>query len=122
MNRSWDLGRPFDKHIDVEELSALVPSETGLELTGLAPEVVREAERHVQSCSNCSRKVSQYRQLVDRSSNVVVSQVAPPGVGCPEGRDVDWHEVAAGLWPEFKAKQLIMHAAQCDHCGPLLRA
>src|SRR5262249_16738324 len=39
---------------------------------------------------------------------------------CPQ--DVDWHEVAAGLWPELKAKQLIMHAALCNHCGPLLRA
>jgi anti-sigma factor RsiW len=65
-------------------------------------------------------KVSHYRQLVNRSSNVVVSEVAPPGADCP--RDVDWHEVAAGLWPELKAKQLIMHAALCDRCGPLLRA
>ena len=41
---------------------------------------------------------------------------------CPAGQDVDWHEVAAGLWPEGKANQLIMHAAFCDCCGPLLRA
>ena len=55
-------------------------------------------------------------------SNVVVSEAAPPGADCPKDEDVDWHEVAAGLWPELKAKQLIMHAALCDHCGPLLRA
>jgi anti-sigma factor RsiW len=30
--------------------------------------------------------------------------------------------VSVGLWPELKAKQLMMHAALCDHCGPLLRA
>jgi hypothetical protein len=41
-------------------------------------------------------------------------------IDCPYDEDVDWHEVAAGLWPELKAKQLIMHAALCDHCGPLL--
>jgi hypothetical protein len=118
------LGRPFDKHIDNEELNALVPSspETGQELHGLPPDAVREAERHVKSCLDCSGKVSKYRQLVNRSSNVVVSQAAPPGADCPNDRDVDWHEVAAGLWPELKAKQLIMHAALCDHCGPLLRA
>ncbi len=40
----------------------------------------------------------------------------------PKDEDVDWHEVAAGLWPEWKAKKLILHAALCDHCGPLLRA
>jgi anti-sigma factor RsiW len=53
---------------------------------------------------------------------MVVSEAAPPGAECPKDKDVDWHEVAAGLWPELKAKQLIMHAALCDHCGPLLRA
>ena len=53
---------------------------------------------------------------------MAVSEAAPPGADCPKDEDVDWHEVAAGLWPELKAKQLIMHAALCDHCGPLLRA
>ena len=117
-------GRPFDKHIDGKELNALVPSssETGQELHGLSRGAVREAERHVESCGDCSRKVSKYRQLVNRSSNIVASEAAPPGVECPKDENVDWHEVAAGLWPELKERQLIMHAALCDHCGPLLRA
>jgi len=118
------LGRPFDKHIDNEELNALVPwpPETGQELHGLSPEAVREAGHHAQSCADCSKKVEKYRQLVNRSSNVVVSQAVPPGPDCPNDGDIAWHEVAAGLWPELKAKRLIMHAALCDHCGPLLRA
>jgi anti-sigma factor RsiW len=66
--------------------------------------------------------VSKYRQLVNIVSTVAVSNCAPPSAGCPKDEDVDWHEVAAGQWPELKAKQLIMHAAFCDHCGPLLRA
>jgi anti-sigma factor RsiW len=117
-------GRPFDKHIDNKELNALVPSpsETGQELHRLSPDAVREAERHMESCGDCISRVSRYRQLVNRSSNVVISQAAEPGADCPEDKDVDWHEVAAGLWPELKATQLIMHAALCHHCGPLLRA
>jgi hypothetical protein len=117
-------GRPFDKHLDSAELHALVPSvsESGRELRGLSQDAVREAERHVESCGDCSLKVSKYRQLVDRSSNCVVSEAAPKGADCPKDNDVDWHEVAAGLWPELKARQLIMHSALCDHCGPLLRA
>jgi anti-sigma factor RsiW len=116
-----ELGRPFDKHIDNDELNALVPwsAETGQELHGLSPEAVREAERHTQSCVDCSKKVAKYRQLLGRFSNVAVSGAAPPGDDCP--KDIDWHEVAAGLWPESKARQLIMHAALCDHCGSLLR-
>jgi anti-sigma factor RsiW len=118
------MGRPFDKHIDSQELDALVPSssESGQDLHRLSPDASREAARHVESCGECSRKVSKYRRLMDRSSNEVISQAAAPGADCPKDEDVDWHEVAAGLWPELKASQLIMHAALCDHCGPLLRA
>jgi anti-sigma factor RsiW len=118
------MGRPFDRHIDNQELNALVPSpsERGRELQRLSPGAVRDIKRHVESCADCGRKVSLYRQLVNRFSNVAVSKAAPPGVGCRNDEDVDWHEVTAGLWPELKAKQLIMHAALCDHCGPLLRA
>ena len=118
------MRRPIDKHIDTQELNALVvcSSGTGSGPQGLSPDAVREVERHMKSCPDCSGKVSKYWQLVNRSSNVVVSEVAPPGADCPKDQDVDWHEVAAGLWPELKAKQLIMHAALCGHCGPLLRA
>lgn len=114
-----NLGRPFDRHIDSQELNALVPSfsESGQESHGLAPDAVREAERHVESCEDCSRKVSKYRRLVSRLSSEATSEAAPRGSGCPRDGDVDWHEVAAGLWPELKATQLIMHAALCDHCG-----
>ena len=118
------MGRPFDKHIDNKELNALVPSasETEQELHGLSPDAVREAERHVESCGDCSRRVSKYRRLVNRFSNMTVSEAVPRRADCPKDQDVDWYEVAAGLWPGLKATQLIMHAALCDHCGPLLRA
>jgi hypothetical protein len=118
------LERPFDKHISNEELEALVAlsADTGEKPHGISLDSVREAERHVESCEDCSGKVSKYRQLVSRSSTVMVSALAPRGADCPNDEDVDWPEVAAGLWPELKAKQLIVHAAFCDHCGPLLRA
>jgi hypothetical protein len=66
--------------------------------------------------------VAKYRQLLDRVSNAAISKAAPPGADCPNDEDVDWPDVAAGLWPELRAKQLIIHAALCDYCGPLLRA
>ena len=118
------LGRPLDKHIDGSELNALVlsRSETGAESQGISPDSVRAAVRHLESCEDCRRKVSHYQQLLNQPSNLWNSQAAMPGPGCPREEDVDWHEVAAGLWPELKSKQLIMHAALCEHCGPLLRA
>ena len=116
------MGRRFDKHIDNEELDALVPSssETKPGLQCLSPDIVREAERHVASCADCGRRVSTYKQLVHGFSNGVASEAALPRADCPE--DADWHEVAAGMWPELKARQLLLHAALCDHCGPRLRA
>ena len=117
------MGRPFDKHIDIKELDALVPSsKSGEDLRRLSPDTAREAERHLEACKVCRRKVSEYRGLMNGLSNAAVAESARPGPDCPQGQDVDWHEVAAGLWPESKATQLIQHAALCDHCGPLLRA
>lgn len=97
-------------------------SENGHRLQALSPDALREAECHVLSCANCSAKVSKYRQLMNICSIVVASNGASPGEGCPKDEEVDWLEVATGQWPELKAKQLILHAALCDHCGPLLRA
>ncbi len=118
------MGRPFDQHIDDQELEALASpsSENARDRHQLSPDAICEAALHVESCGNCSRKVSEYRQLIDRSSNAAIPKATPRGVHCPKEEDVDWQEVAAGLWPELKAMPLIMHAALCDHCGPLLRA
>jgi len=106
------LERPLDRHIDSAELNALVP---------VAEEsAAYEAELHVASCAECAAKVAKYRRVMEELSNARVTGGAARGAGCP--KDVDWPEVVAGLWPELKATQLMMHAALCDHCGPLLRA
>ena len=116
-----NMGRPFDKHLDSDELNTLAPSssESGQQ-PKLSQDAVRGAMAHVESCRACRTKLSQYGQLVSRSK--MAAKAAPPQVGCPQGNNVDWDEVAAGLWPDLKAEQLIMHAALCDHCGPMLRA
>lgn len=118
------MERPSNKHIDSKELDALAPSslESRGRLQGLSPEAVRDAERHVRSCGDCTTKISKYRRLLHTRTNVAIPKPAPPGADCPDDDDVDWYEVAAGLWPELRMKQLILHAALCDHCGPLLRA
>ena len=110
-----------DRHIDERELEALAAA-GGENLRALSPEAVRDAMLHLQGCADCSHKVADYRELLARSPNVAVSESAIMRERCPKPDDVDWGEIAAGLWPELKARQLIMHAAQCDHCGPLLRA
>lgn len=116
------MGRPFDKHIDSDELNALVPSHSdeGQAEDRARAASIRRSERHLAWCAECRTKVSQYRQLVSRSSNIDNLAAGAPQTDCPT--DIDWNEVAAGLWPELRAQQLITHAARCAYCGPLLRA
>jgi anti-sigma factor RsiW len=116
------MGRPFDKHIDSQELNALVPPRLGEgeSIGSPIPADIRETELHVASCAECRKKVAQYRQLVNGPSDVRASQPSEQGPDCPTL--IDWHEVAAGLWPKSKTQYLIAHAARCAHCGPLLRA
>jgi len=115
------MGRPLDKHIDEQELSALGPSSAYGEhgVPRLLAASIAEAERHVACCAECRTKVAQYRQLVG-GVEAASQSIQAPQLSCPI--DIDWHEVAAGLWPELRTRQLIVHAAQCPHCGPLLRA
>jgi hypothetical protein len=115
------LGRCLAMHINEKELNALVPSryEAGSELESVASECVTVAERHVASCQECRSKVQEYSFLIN-DLPIALAKAMPRGIECPE--DVDWKDVAAGHWPELKAKRLMMHAALCEHCGPLLRA
>jgi hypothetical protein len=118
-----NLGRPWDKHLDNSELDALAPwsGETSREMSELSPSAVREAQQHADSCWECGGKLWKYRQVVNRLSNRLMPQAAAHGTHCPNLSGGDWRELAAGMWPESKAKQLIKHAAFCGHCGPLLR-
>src|SRR5215470_16141977 len=111
--------RPSDKHLTQDELNALLPSSNRTD-PYVPAETIREAQNHLLKCEGCERKASLYRQFLTDAGDA--RQPSPPGGDCPKDEDVEWFEVAAGLWPELKARQLVRHAAQCDHCGPLLRA
>lgn len=117
------MDRPFNRHIDSEELEALVPSsfQSMQKASRLPASRVREAQLHVRSCGDCRKRLQQYQRLVTGVTDLA-PEASAPGPDCPREDDVDWAEVAAGLWPELKARQLILHAAMCDYCGGRLRA
>lgn len=115
------MSRPLNKHIDNAELDALMPTAPEMARALEAPswEVIREIRQHLAACRECRRKAQQYWLLVSQHFTEL-REVVPPGADCPD--DIDWYEVALGLWPEFKVTQLLAHAGMCDHCGPRLRA
>jgi len=115
------LTRPFDKHLDCDELDKLfsLQSTSASDAGQLFDEYLREAERHVQSCADCSQKLHMYRSVHSEISRLRARDPSPPSAGCIG--DAEWLGVAAGLYPEAKTRELMQHAAQCGHCGPLLK-
>jgi tetratricopeptide (TPR) repeat protein len=114
------LTRPFEKHLDSDELDVLV---TGLgrsesDSPQLSQTVLAEAQRHVESCQNCSRKVQMHKSVQSEISHLEASS-QPLGSNCVG--EAIWLEAAAGLLPGARAMELVNHAAQCARCGPLLR-
>jgi CHAT domain-containing protein/tetratricopeptide (TPR) repeat protein len=115
------LTRPFDKHLDSDELDRLVSlhetSASGSE--ELSEPALREVQRHVESCQNCSQKLQRHQLVHSEILRMRVPNPSPPTPACIG--HAEWLEVAAGLLPEAKTRELMKHAAQCGRCGPLLK-
>ncbi|HXC43368.1 MAG TPA: CHAT domain-containing protein [Candidatus Dormibacteraeota bacterium] len=115
------MTRPFDKHLDSDELDRLVSLlETNVSGSEqLSEPALREVQRHVESCQDCSRKLRMHQSVQSEILRMRVPSPSPPTPKCMG--DAGWLEVAAGLLPEAKTRELMKHAAQCGHCGPLLK-
>jgi tetratricopeptide (TPR) repeat protein len=115
------LTRPFDTHLDNDELDRLVAlqraSVSGSEQ--LSEPALREAQRHVESCQDCSRRLQRHQFV---HSEILRMRLPNPSLSTPQCIGyAEWLEVAAGLLPEAKIRERMKHAAQCGHCGPLLK-
>lgn len=115
------MTRPLDRHLEGDELDALVTSHVpGVYFAErLSEEAVREAQRHVESCQDCGRKVQMHRSAQSAISLRAMNSQAGKGPNCID--QTEWARVAAGLLEESEAKERMKHAAQCGHCGPLLK-
>jgi CHAT domain-containing protein/cytochrome c-type biogenesis protein CcmH/NrfG len=118
--RKLVLTRQFDKHLDNDELDVLVSlTMPGVTSSGQLPEEMGEAQRHAESCQDCHRKVQMHKSVQAEFSGRAVSASVQGGPGCL--KESEWMRVAAGLLPQPETKELMKHAAQCGHCGPLLQ-
>ncbi|HEY6767267.1 MAG TPA: CHAT domain-containing tetratricopeptide repeat protein [Candidatus Sulfotelmatobacter sp.] len=115
------MTRPFDKHLDSDELDSLV-SLLGTSASAseqLSEPTLGEAQRHVESCQACSRKLQRHKFVHSEILRMRVPNPSPPTPECMG--DDEWLDVVAGLLPEVRTRELMKHAAQCGHCGPLLK-
>jgi CHAT domain-containing protein len=78
-----------------------------------------DARRHLAGCEACQKLVAMHERL---SNSLRELQQAEPAGGsdeCPSKNSI--YELVAGLVEGKEAELLLNHAAECDHCGPLLR-
>lgn len=95
-------------------------SDAQLEQYGAGPDELNDGlEAHLADCSACRSRLlqSQRARFTAPVEDSVHSERQP---GCP-GED-DLRDLAAGLSSPDTALSLARHAAQCSHCGPILRA
>jgi CHAT domain-containing protein/tetratricopeptide (TPR) repeat protein len=114
------LTRPFDDHLDSDDLDALVSLPEGGEPSTERDlgEALAEFQRHAEACPECGRRVQLHRAIQSKMARLGTAW-QPTGPDC--AGDAEWLDVAAGLIPEEKAKALMNHSAKCGHCGPLLK-
>jgi CHAT domain-containing protein/tetratricopeptide (TPR) repeat protein len=113
------LTRPFDQHLDNAELNKLVELGRAGVSEPISDPNLGEAQRHVESCQDCSRTLQRHQFV---HGEILCMRAPNPSRPAPQCiADAGWLEVAAGLLPEAKTRELMKHAAQCGHCGPLLR-
>jgi CHAT domain-containing protein len=115
------LTRPFDKHLDSEEMDAFLSLQRASvsDLGQISEQSLREAQRHVESCLECSEKLQMHQFVQREISRMRAPDSSPPTPECKG--DAEWLEVAAGLRPAAETRERMKHAAQCGHCGPLLK-
>ena len=107
------------EHLSSEDLSRLAE-------TSLKPDMAsgvsggNGAGKHLLRCRRCSRLLAEQIKIAEGLHRLEVTMTAPRSVECPP--DNKWLELAGGLVGTSEAKRLTLHAATCDHCGPLLRA
>jgi CHAT domain-containing protein/tetratricopeptide (TPR) repeat protein len=101
---------------NIEELLRDGPSgEQGL---GIGQEVRNDLLIHLHFCEICRSKVKAQETSMQRLG--LLGHTAPdkPGPECPS--DGVWLELAGGVMVA-NTESYLSHAANCDHCGPLLQ-
>lgn len=109
------MARQADEHLSPGEFDAILQSGT----SDSDPKV-SEAQQHLAACALCFSRLDAHAEQEGRLKNLKMATPVSCGSTCPQ--ESEWPRLAAGLATGNEAELLARHAAECDHCGPLLRA
>ncbi len=77
-----------------------------------------DPRRHLEACPSCRSRMRAHEMAMEQIALLKPNARAIKGPLCPP--DDVWLEIAAGFANQ-DSEQHLNHAAECDHCGPLLR-
>ncbi len=106
-------------HLNSEEIDELLQSTTGHEPVESAnPKHLEDARRHLKDCATCQMMMRANEDATESFALLKPTNPGTKGPICPP--DYVWLDIAAGIL-DRDAENDLSHAAQCDHCGSLLR-
>jgi CHAT domain-containing protein/cytochrome c-type biogenesis protein CcmH/NrfG len=109
----------LDQHLGSDQIDELLQSATGDKPDQTTNrEHLENARRHLKDCAGCQTRLRAHEQAMERLALLNPTTPGAKGPICPP--DDVWLEIAAGIAPQ-DFENYLSHAAQCDHCGPLLR-
>lgn len=107
-----------DRHLSVEQIECLLDTAL-LQPDGHGSVLSDQARQHLATCEACQRLVSMHQEFHRALLRLGHAELASSTSACPSARSLN--ELAAGLVRGRDAEEMLTHALQCDHCGPLLR-
>jgi CHAT domain-containing protein len=109
----------LDQHLDSDQIDELLQAATDVkpdETTNR--EHLENARRHLKDCAGCQIRMRAHEQAMERLALLKPTTPGAKGPICPP--DEVWLEIAAGT-ARRDSEEYLSHAAQCDHCGPMLQ-
>jgi hypothetical protein len=109
----------LDLHLNSDQIEELLRSARGDQPGKTANRAhLADAQRHLRDCGDCQTRMRAHEQANEELALLKLDTPGVKGPMCPP--DDVWLEIAAGIVRQDPENDL-SHAAQCDHCGPLLR-
>ncbi|HVR27085.1 MAG TPA: CHAT domain-containing protein [Candidatus Polarisedimenticolia bacterium] len=103
-------------HLNDDEIERLLLAAS--DLGDAEPDDKADALDHLRTCESCALAVRAHREAAEELARLKFGGGGRLGSDCPS--ESVWLDLAAGISTE-DSKAYLNHAAECEHCGPLLR-
>ena len=108
----------MESHLDADQIEEILGFASDPKDQQALNHVDDDAMIHIKTCGICQSKVAAAKAAMELLSQLEFRSYEASGPHCPP--DNIWIEIMGGMMKDDLERHYD-HAAQCDHCGPLLR-